>query len=229
MSTLSYVIGSISSDRTTAVLKDETVRTTPLRSAIGIFVKAQKINGDNSLKQNLTVVSDTNDPETDSQWTVTLDVDGWYRFLIAEIPDFNPSSTYAIYESVFDPSTNKVYRSKQNGNTTDTLTDNTWWEEITDPATLASNEGETNESTNIQSLKYEVILLPNGEYGFSNVISEVSELYLTSAVIPSQLLATYNLLALLVDGASVANDRSLFNQGERIARRLESIIESLNQ
>lgn len=229
MSTLSYVIDSVNADRLTAVLKDETVRTTPVRSAIGIFVKSQKINSDNTVKETLTTSPNDNDPETDSEWTVTLDVDGWYRFLIAEVPDFDAGDTYSIYEAVFEPSTSKVYRSKQNGNTTDTLTDVLWWEEITDPATLASNAGEANESTNIESTIYEVILLPNGEYAFANLISEVSEMYLTSIVIPSQLLETYNLLAVLVDGAVVANDRSLFNQGERIARRLESIIESLNR
>lgn len=226
--TLEFVVDSITADRTSGVLVDETTYSSPARSATGLFVKGQKMNSDATVDSTLTVSGDDSDAETDSEFTFDIPKDGWFRFLIVSVPDFDNSATYNIYDAVFNPTDNKVYRSKQNTNTEDDLTNTTWWEEITDPATLASNEGEANESTNIDSLIYEPLLLPNGEYSFANVIAEASEEYLTSQNIPDDDLESYSLLAVLVDGAYVHGDRTEMSQAERISRRLESIIETLD-
>jgi hypothetical protein len=225
--TLSFTVDSITSDRTEGVLLDGTTYSSPVRTGVGVFVSGRKMLYNSSVESTLTIVGDDNDPETDSQWTFNIPKDGWFRFLIVSVPDFNAASTYAIYDAVFDPATNKVYRSKQNTNTTDTLTDTAWWEEITDPGSLASNEGEANESANIDSLTYEPGIFPNSEYGFANQIADASEKYLTSFSIPDEDLETYSTLAVLVDGEYVHSDRSQMSQAERIARRLESLFESL--
>lgn len=226
--TLTFVVDSITADRTQGVLLDNTTYTNPVRSGVAVFVKGQKMNNDATVDSTLAVTGNNANPETNTSWTFTIPLDGWFRFLIVSVPDFNAASTYAIYDAVFQPSTGKVYRSKQNNNTTDTLTDTVWWEEITDPATLASNEGESNESANIDSLIYEPGLFPNSEHGYANQISEASEEYLTSLSIPDDDLANYNLLACLLDGAYVKSDRSEMNKAERIARRLDSLIESFD-
>lgn len=226
--TLLFTVDSINADRQSGILLDGTTYSSPARSATGLFVKGQKMNASSSVSSTLTVTGDALDPETDSQFTFNIPSDGWYRFLIVSIPDFNSSLTYSLYQAVFNSSDNKVYRSKQNGNTTDTLTDTAWWEEITDPATLASNEGEANESTNIDSLIYEPGIFPNDEYGFANVISEASEEYLTSLNIPDDDLEQYSLLACLLDGAFVKAERSEMAQAERIGQRLQSIISTLD-
>lgn len=225
--TLLFTVDSITSDRTQGVLLDETVYTSPARSSVGLFCKGQKMTFVPAVESTLTVTGDQTDPETDTRFTFNIPKDGWFRFLIVSIPDFDSSATYSIYDAVFNVSDNKVYRSKQNANTENDLTNTTWWEEITDPATLASNEGEDNESANIDSLIYEPYLAPNAEYGFANQISEASEEYLTSLNIPDDDLETYSLLAVLVDGAQVHGDRSEMNQAERISRRLQSIIATL--
>lgn len=227
--TLLFSVDSISSDRLTGILLDGTTYSSPARSATALYVVGQKINSNATVSSTLTITSDTSNPETAAAYTFSIGSDGWHRFLIASIPDFDSGETYDIYDAVFDPGTAKVYRSKQNANTTDTLTDTVWWEEITSPATLASNEGEVNESTNIDSLIYEVILVPNSSYLFANRISIASEEILTTENIPDDALETYSLLACLLDGAIVYSDRSQMAQGERIVRRLESIGESLSQ
>jgi hypothetical protein len=225
--TLSLTVDSITADRTQGVLLDGTTYSSPVRTGVGVFVKGQRMLSAVSVESTLTLVGNNTDPETDTQWTFNIPKDGWFRFLMVSVPDFNAATTYAIYEAVFQPSTDKVYRSKQNGNTTDTLTDTTWWEEMTDPATLASNEGEANESTNIDSLIYEPGIMPNSEYGFANEIADAAEKYLTANHIPDNDLDQYTLLGVLVDGAYVKFDRSEMNMGERITRRLESILETL--
>jgi hypothetical protein len=223
--TIIFTVDSITADRTQGVLLDGTTYTSPIRSGVGVFVKGQKMKADATVESTLTLTGNTVDPETDAQWTFNIPKDGWFRFLIVSIPDFNSASTYAIYDAVFNPTDNKVYRSKQNGNTEDSLVNTTWWEEIVDPATLASNEGEANESVNIDSAIYEPGLFPNSEYGFANKIAEVSEQYLTSLTIPAEILEQYSLFAVLLDGAYVKADRSEMNMAERIARRLESLLE----
>lgn len=224
---LLFTVDSIRSDRAQGVLLDGTTYSSPVRSGVGVFVTGQKMDFDSSVESTLTVTANNSDPETDSQWTFDIPKDGWFRFNISAIPDFNASSTYAIYDAVYDASSGKVYRSKQNANTTDTLTDTAWWEEITDPGSLALNEGEDNESENIDSLVYEPGVFPNNEYGYANQIAKASEEYLTSLNIPDADLERYALLSVLVNGAQVHADRSQMSQAERTCRRLQSIFESL--
>ena len=220
-------IDSITSDRLSGVLLDSSVYTSPARSAVGVFANGYKINSNNTVASTLTLTGDTSDPETDTEWTFNIPADGWFRFLFVIIPDFDSSDTYEIYDAVFNPSDGKTYRSKQNANTTDSLVDTAWWEEITDPATLASNEGEANESVNIESAVYEVILTPNAEYLYGNIIADASE---TCCSVDCSLesLFTYIRLGAILDGAYVASDRGNYPSGEIKMRRFESLAESLS-
>ncbi len=222
-------ISTITSDRASATISDETTYSSPARAAVGVFVGCYKMNGDSTVADTLTLVSNTDDPETDSEWVMQLDNgDGWYRIPAVSIPDFDDTLTYDIYDAVFDPSSGNVYRSKQNTNTQDSLANTTWWELISDPAALALNEEEANESTNIDSTIYEVILSPNSEYEYANLISEVAE-ECCKVECSIENLLPYIRVAALVDGMYVHSDRSEMVAGERLARRLESIIEEINR
>lgn len=226
--TPSISIDRISSDRLTGVLLDSSSYTAPARSAVGVFANGYKMNSNNTVASTLTLTGDTSDPETDSEWSFNIPADGWFRFLFVIIPDFDAATgDYDIYDAVFDPSTNSVYRSKQNSNTTDSLADTAWWELISDPATLASNEGESNESTNIESAVYEVVLTPNAEYLYGNIIADASE---TCCSVDCSLesLFTYIRLGVILDGAYVASDRGNYPSGEIKMRRFESLAESLS-
>lgn len=225
--TLEFVIDSITADRTTAVLKDNTTYTTPVRTSSALYAKGQKMNSDSTVDTTLTLVGNNTSPISASltQFNVTLTVDGWYRFLIVSIPVWS-AGTYAIYDAVYNAGV--VYRSKVGSNVTSTAADllvTANWEVIADPATLASNEGETNESVNIDSLIYEVILAPNAEYAYSNEISEVSE-ECCSVDCSLENLQKLIRLATIIDGMYVRSDRSEMAAGERLARRAEAIIEN---
>ena len=225
--TLTFVIDSITADRTTAVLKDNTTYASPARTSTALYAKGQKMNVDSTVATTLTVVGNNATPTSSSltQFDVTLTVDGWYRFLITSIPVWT-AGTYAIYDAVYEGGI--VYRSKVGSNVTATAADllvTANWEVIADPATLASNAGETNESNNIDSLIYEVILSPNSEYGYANEISEVSE-ECCSVDCSIDNLTKLIRLATIIDGMYVRSDRSEMAAGERLARRAEAILEN---
>lgn len=223
--TLTFSISSFAADRLSFTLVDSTSYSSPARNTLSVYVKAEKMKYDSTVSTTLTVTSDTSDPETDASWTVGLNEDGWVRFQIAAIPDYDAGTTYALYDAVVSGAV--VYRSKQNSNTGQSVGDTAWWEVISDPATLASNEGEANESANIDSTVYEPIVDPNSQYIFANQIAEASEQYLTSLELPDSVLNSYTLLAVLVDGLTVYSDRSQVSQGERLARKIDAIGETL--
>lgn len=225
--TLEFTIDSITADRTTAVLKDNTTYTTPARTSTALLAKGQKMNVDSTVAATLTLVGNNATPTSASltQFNVTLTVDGWYRFLIVSVPVW-AAATYNLYDAVYNSGV--VYRSKVASNVTTIAADllnTTNWEVISDPPTLASNEGEANESVNIDSTIYEVILAPNAEYGYSNEISEVSE-ECCSVDCSLENLQRLIRLATIIDGMYVRSDRSEMAAGERLARRAEAILES---
>ena len=224
-------ITSITSDRTEGLLTDNTVFGSPevARADGAVFVTGQKMNADATIDSTLILEGDDSDPQTDSSWVFNIPLDGWFRFLYAWIPDYDAAS-YDIYDAVQDPASGTVYRSKVNanvltgGNELTELAVTANWEVITDPGSLALNTDEANESTNIETQVYSVILIPNAEYNYASTISEAAEQCCHIDCTLNDLFA-YIQQMVLVEGAQVRSDRSQFAQGERIARRLEAIYE----
>lgn len=210
---------SIASNRATWTLTDDSTFTSPARSGVGVFVQAYKVDGSNN-STALSTTGNDEDPETDSSWEIEYTIDGHYKVHYVSIPDFNSSSTYARYDAVFQPSDNKVYRSKQNSNTTDTLTDTDWWEEITGTgiAGLAANKDTATESANIDSLVYERVLRANSSYEFANQMSDQTKFVDDDEI---ETLSDYNLFALWLDAAEVADTRTEVVDGELICRRIQ--------
>jgi hypothetical protein len=208
----------------TATLTDGTTFTSPLRNAVGVFVKIFKVDS-SSVQTEIANTGDTSDPETDQEFTITLTDDGWYQTYYVAVPDYDVLVTYAQYDAVFDPSTNYVYRSKSGSNIGQLVTNTTYFELITDPATLAANEGQTNESANIDSSVYNALLLNEVEdlFGDSGVASakecscncdECSEAEQLFAFVDAQR-----------EGALIHAGRQQFASAERCIRRLDEFID----
>lgn len=215
---------SITADRLTGTLIDNTVYGTggnPARNAVGVFVTGQKMKFDATVDTVLTVTGNNTSPSTDVSWTFNIVKDGWTRFLFAIVPDYAGGTTYALYDAVRNSTTNVVYRSKQSTNLGHALTDTSWWEVITDPSSLASNEGESNESANIASDIYEIVPTPTSEFAFANQIAIASTE--GGDADREQSVQLYELLAVFVDGMYVRSDRSEFSQAERLARRTQTV------
>jgi hypothetical protein len=217
---------SVAATRLTATLNDLTTYGTggnPARSTVRVFTDGDSMVYDNTVNEALTLTGDTADPETDSSWVFDFVRDGWNRFYFVIIKDaYAGGTTYDIYDAVYDGS-NNVYRSKVGSNVGNALSDTAYWEAISDPASLAANKGESNESTNIESTIYQRILIPNGQYGYGNYISSVSGCTDCDQAV---VLTTANLLNFQIQAALVADERSELPEGEIIARRLEALLET---
>jgi hypothetical protein len=210
---------SISADNETLTATDGTTYSNPVRSACGVFVKIYKVDYRGSEEPLSTSSSD---PETDSVFTTDYTLDGHFRFKYVAVPDYVGGTTYSIYQASFDPSTNKVYRSKVNGNVGQLLTDIAYWEEISDPVTLANNKGTATESTNIDSLVANKI--------FNNLTIVKRNQSAIDASVEQDLDAERNkdvdkfrLLDIFVEGLSAADTYQEYTKGERIARRAEAL------
>lgn len=224
-------VDTVASDLTEFTIVDGTTFTDPLRADCGVFLTVQKMNADATVAETLTITSDTDDPNDAAEWTVPYtEGDGYYRACYVSVPDYDGGDTYELYDLVFEPATGKAWRSKQNGNTGQALAEGSNWEEITgdDIGLISLNEGEANESANIDSTTFEFILSAYAEKSYGTQIALASEQYLTSTIIPDDVLNTYSLMSLLLNGSYVASDRANYPQGERILDRLTSITESLS-
>jgi len=209
----------ISSDRLTGTLNDDTTYggSNPSRAALRVFADGYKMTADNTAT-TLTLTSNTSDPQTVTSWDFDISEDGWFKFYYVAIPAYAGGTTYAIYDAVYD-NDNTVYRSKQNGNVGNALSNTTYWEVITDPAALAANLTETNESLNITSLIYQRVLTPNSEYAYSNMIGENCS---CSDCDENETIYDYQIFSFWLNGALVADERTEVVKGETICRRIAS-------
>jgi hypothetical protein len=204
----------------TATITDQTIYggANPLRSALYVYIAAYKVAETNSDVQ-IALTSNTNDPLTASAWSWEYEVDGWFRFLYAAIPGYNIGTTYDIYNAVADSTTKLVYRSRSAGNVGHALTDSTYWEPISNPASLANNIDQSNESLNITSAIYQRVLTWNSQTAYSDLTSENCA---CTDCDDDKIIPPYNLFSLLLNGAIVADEREEYVKGEVICRKMES-------
>jgi hypothetical protein len=218
---------AIDDTRETATISDETVFGTggnPARSAVRVFLTGYKIDFEDEIAETYTMVSNTGSATTVSAWEYTYTIDGWAKFLYVIIKDaYDSGTSYDIYDAVYDGS-NNVYRSKQNANIGNALGNTTYWELITDPSSLAENVGEANESLNIESTIYQRILTFDSQYGYGNFLAEDGSACCGDCDEPGTV-QTYKKLSLLVNAAVECDIRSLLPEGEKICRKLQSLLD----
>lgn len=231
--TLSFYVDSIASDRETAVLKESTVAefAPPARQEFNMYVKAYKMNAD--AEETEIVITPDDEPDYVAEWVVGLTVDGWYRFSSAAVKDFDAAETYNQYDCVYDEGVDGfgVYRMTS----TNSVSGSAWspentpgiWEYIADPARLAYNVGEDNESLNVDCAIYDVILSPNTEYEYASYLASLGK-EVCSVDCSLENLEMIIRLATIIDGMTVRNDRSEMPAGERLARRAQTITSQLN-
>lgn len=220
--TIDISIDTISSDRTTATMVDDTVYGT--RANFGTYVVVEKINADSTIESTIVATGDAADPYSDVSWEFTIPNDGWFRVHFVAAEAYSAGTTYDA-DDVVDDGAGTLYQSQVGSNLGNALVGNpSKWLEVTadDVADLDAASFNSGGST-----VYEFILTPNSEYSYASKIAEGAETYLTSTKIPQDILDTYSLLAILLNGAYVYSDRGSYSAGERVCRKLESIIESL--
>jgi len=208
---------SIASTRDSFTITDNTVYGTgdnPARNALKLYLSAYKMSYGNEATP-LSVESYT--PASVTDWGIEYTIDGWYKVYFAAFEQYNAGTTYNQYDAVYNGSV--VYRSKVGSNLGQDTADITYWEVISDPASLANNKGESNESANINSLVYNRVFAANGQYTYGNLISDGSTCTDCDEAV---LLAQYDLFDMWLSAMAVADAREEVLEGEEIARKIQS-------
>ncbi len=206
----------ISTDRATLTVSDNTVYTP--RSNYFVFFNAYKVDAFYN-KTPLTVTP--NDvPNLVTSWIVPYNQtqsDGWNQFLYVAPQAWSNAVTYNKYDAVYY--NGSVYTSINGGNLNNVPTAIAFWNVVADPATLASNKGQANESLNLDSLVYDRVLSYNGQYYFANKFQEMA----TGTDSNNQaVLATYDLFSLWLSAMTICDSRTQTIIGEQLARAIQS-------
>lgn len=209
----------------TATITDETTFTSPLRAEVGVFLQIYKVDH-LSVKTELVATPNLADPETVTAWDFDIEEDGWYLAYYVSIPDFDTADTYAQYDAVFDPTTNKVYRSKQAANAEDSLLNTTWWEEITSPATLAANQDTASESNNIDSLIYNDIILNKLTAYRGDKAIEAAQEGASATEEPTESSWFFSIADFHMEAALTAEIRQQYAAAERYVRRADELVQA---
>lgn len=207
---------------TSHTITDASTYTSPTRAAVGVFFKGFKKDYLGN-RTSLTTTGNDSDPNTDVSWAITYTIDGWYEYLYAAIPDYDAGTTYALYDCAFDTGTAVAYRSLQDGNVGNALSNTSYWEVVSEPWLLYDNVGEVNESANITVYSYNRVLSPITKKAFGDCTA-LAALEARSDAKRSIDVEKYEFIGLAVDAMYNEDERLSFSSGEKIARRAALII-----
>jgi len=152
---------AVSEDGTTSTLTDGTVYGAPgnpfqERVDEAVYLTAYKVAED---LVETTIPITTFDPETASSFTITNDVDGWYKFYFVIINRWLVGTTYNRYDLTWSESEQGFYQyinvTPSSGNA---VTDLAYFNPVADPTSTLQDIGEASEPTNITYQIYEYII-----------------------------------------------------------------------
>lgn len=207
---------TIDADRETLTYVDAVTYVDPVRADGAVHFSVSKVDAD-GVEVSLAVTSDDDDPDTDSEWSIDYPKDGYFKARYAFIPTYSSGTTYALYDCV--DSGGDVYRSKSAGNVGNAVSNTTYWEPISDGASIADNKNEDNESLNCDTVVHERVFTSNSQWAYGNLIKTNS---MNTEADDESVLQDYHLFSLWINGAITADERTLGNSGEIICRRIES-------
>jgi hypothetical protein len=196
----------------------------PARAAGALYITGEKINSDGTVYADLVFAS--YDPETWSTTTFTLTRDGWHKFRIVFIRDYDSGTTYNKYEAVYNDSDNTVYRSVSNAPFSNQAPPNaTYWEVVSDPTSLIDNDGTATESPNLEFQLLQRVLYPNAKVLFGNKAEDAAiEGYGDST--RGEDVLTYEFVRLCVEAMNSMDQRGKQADGERVARKVDEFAEA---
>lgn len=221
MATVSLITTVNTND--TATITDGTVFTSPTRSSVGVFLTVFKVSA-LSVQTSITATSNNSDPETDTTWTFPINNDGWYQAYYAAIADYGIGTNYNQYQASFDPATNNVYRSKVDSNVGQSLSNTDYWELISNPSSLAANKDTSTESTNIDSLVFNDIILNKVTNFRGDKAIDAAQEGASAVDEPIESTWFFSIADFNMEAALTAEIRQQFAAGERYTRRMDELV-----
>jgi len=217
---LDYTLEVKSGDDFIGTITDSTTYTSPARLAGAFYITGSKILTDGTVEEAL--VFDAYDEEVDTEYTFTIPKDGWHQFIGVFIPDYDNGANYNQHEAVY--SGGITYKSISVAQITAIAPPNVSnWVAVSDPTTLAENDGTSTESPNLSFQVYERIIYPNAKtFSGSSAASAASGG--CSDCERSEDVLTYEQANLNVDALNNYDYRGQYAQGEVLARASDELI-----
>lgn len=147
--TANIIRTAVSQDGSTTIFTDSTVYGTPNedRNEVAVFFTAYKVDED-LVETALTV--EPFDPETATTFTITNDIDGYYKIYFSIVQVWLAGTTYNKYDLVWDPTEEAFYEYINDTPTGGHLvTEVPYWQLVTDPNTKIANIGTDEEPGNL--------------------------------------------------------------------------------
>lgn len=205
------------------VIGDHTVYGTPNddRNEVAVFLTAYKI--DVSLEETALIV-EAFDPETATEFRVTNTVDGRYRYYFIIAPLYNIAIEYKKYDVVYSTVEETFYEYvNDTPSTGSSVTDLSYFKEVTDPTVKIRDVGTEAESDNIVYQVYELINGYNTAKCYALAVIEAAKdcSCNSDCGCDSKCNKALKKIRTLRAVMTVANARQMYMEGEKAARQAE--------
>lgn len=204
------------------VLNDNTEYLSPLRTSVGVFVSAYKVNS-LSVQTDIPITGNTDDPATDSTWSFDIDTDGWYQFYFVSIPNYSIVVSYQRYDCVFAPATGIVYQSLVDSNVGNAVTDTNFWVVVPDPSLLVEDVETATASNNVEASLYQRVLMPKVDRLYGNKAVKIARECCGDCEVPEHV-DEFEIVFSLREGALISETRFEYADGEKMIRRLDEFL-----
>ncbi len=220
---ISYTSEAKNGSEFLGTITDGTVYGSPLRNTVVTYLYVDKLD-QNSVIGTVPTVS-SYDPLTATTYNFQIYKDGYYRFKFAIIPIYDAAVNYNLYDVVYY--SGLVYRCTAETPSAGILpTNTTYWTAIAsgNETSVLDYVGTSGAAANLAYQVYERVIYPFSKVGYGTA-AEAAAIAGSSDDSRPEDVKTYEMLAVLIDGMSAADQRSKFTKGEKMARRAQEIIQ----
>ena len=158
------------------------------------------------------------DESTVSTWEVTIEEDGNYElFLFSTLP-YNAATTYAINHITYDSGTDEFYKSLQNSNLNNPVSDPTFWEvaDDVDDYVAAIDSGQPDAYSDIEN----IVELCNSIVCVNKLILNETKCTCTDE---DCIIKDYEKGRTLIEAAQILEAQQSFSQAQTVVARLQEL------
>lgn len=215
-----------SADCEQLTLEDQTVYggANPTRDQFGIFVVGYKKGLSDEVDEQLTVVSNNNDPLTNTQWYATSQADGWHSFPMYVVPIYSGATTYSINQCVFHNSA--FYKCLAAVSGVEPGTDPGFWEQLlTDDDNLATTVAALEAADNVTFDYFNFIVTCRSEICYSKLVVGAAKEGCCEGCTDAELKQTYERVDVLLNGTFSLCTQLRYAEAEELVRNMTHICE----
>lgn len=180
-----------------------------------LIVTLKKTTGDE------TITVDAYDENTVTEWAITITEDGRYESFLFACLAWGSGITYELNYITYDASTDKYYKSLQNSNLNNAVTDPLWWEETEDIDDFIAAIDAS--QPDIYSDTENIIELCNSVVCKNRALTSVACCCNDECTLQS-----YEKLRMLLEAAQIRDAQGSYNQAQEIIERIQTVCEDID-